>query len=334
MDKKRIRNYILAFIIIIAIPNITFFALNGYLTLIGNVTMNPILYVISSITGFSTICFLITMNVWSIQLGLFKKLFLSFLFLFVFPLIEIFTLGFITPIPILTEHVAEAMFGYAFGITVGVAFELLQPQLTNSNKKMNREKIERFLGILFMIIGLSIILITIILLGNNYIDIQQFSILLPLGFALISIGLAFDADSKALVFSNFFFLQAAKDFEYDRVMFVNPGPQQSSLELFLWFSKNDLERANEFNKKIIKPQHQEKLYNYFCVTLWQILEGSAIAWMTMSVSHKKKIIDMCWIAREFKKTSADEEKVIGIFEQYVSKLKTETEEEFLSRLKT
>lgn len=332
MDKKRIKNYILAFILIIAIPNITFFALNGYLILIGRVTLNPILYVISSITGFATMCFLITMNFWSTQMSLIKKLFLSFLFLIVAPLIEIFTLGFITPIPILSEHVAEAMFGYVFGITVGVAFELLQPQLTNSNEKMCREKIERFLSILFIVIGLGIILITIILAGNNNLDIQQFSILLPLGFAFLSIGLALDADTKSIVIANVLFLLAANDFEYDRIMFVNPGPTQYSLELFLWRSKNDLERADEFNKKIIKPQHQQKLYSYFYVTLWQILEGSQIAWGPMDVSYKKKILDMCWIARKLDNTIDLKDKVTRLYTQYMEKLDAETEEVFLKRI--
>jgi len=202
---------------------------------------------------------------------------------------------------------------------------------------MDRATIERILSVIFRIIGLSIILITLLVAGINYvrhedIDLLRFSILIPLGFALLSIGLAFDADVKTIIIANVLFLQAASDFEYDRAMFVNPVPGQYSLEFFLWRSKNDLERANEFNKKIIKPLHQEKMYNYFCVSLWQILEGSRIAWGLMKTDNKKKILDMCRIAREFNKTPEDEKKVIGLFEKYMGKLKTETEETFLKRL--
>lgn len=128
-DKKIIRNYILASIILIAIPVATFFLIDLYLISIGIPPLDPILYVISSITGLSTIYFRITMDIIYSNTHRAVKAFFIIL-MFTSPFIGYFGFGFVSPVPITIDAFARAMFGYVFGATVGTAYELMKPRKT------------------------------------------------------------------------------------------------------------------------------------------------------------------------------------------------------------
>jgi len=129
MDKKRIINYILALIIILTIPVVTFYVLSLYLISIGIPPLDPILYVIASITGLSTMYFWITMDVIASKAHLLIKL-LFLILMITSPFIGYYGFSFVTPVPITTEHFARAMFGYVFGISIGAGYELMKPRKT------------------------------------------------------------------------------------------------------------------------------------------------------------------------------------------------------------
>jgi hypothetical protein len=126
-DKKRISNIIYAFLLIIIFPIVAFNVLNVILSHIGSQTLDQTIYVIATMAGFSTICFKVNADIikstrsWSI------RIFSTLVFLAVFPLIEIFTLNFISPFQLLPIHVAKAGFGYLFGIVLWIAFEWIKP---------------------------------------------------------------------------------------------------------------------------------------------------------------------------------------------------------------
>jgi hypothetical protein len=126
MDKKRIINYILAIIIMLTIPLITFVVLNLYLISIGESTLAQINYVIAAITGLSTIYFWITMDVLLSKAH--KTIKIIFLVLmFTSPLIGYYGFGSISAYPT-TEQFARAMFGYIFGVSIGAGYKLMKPR--------------------------------------------------------------------------------------------------------------------------------------------------------------------------------------------------------------
>jgi len=127
MDKKRIISYIVAIIIILTFPIVTFYVLSLYLISIGIPALDPIFYVISAMTGFSTICFRIAMEIWQSKTSRLGKI-ISIFIMFASPLIGYYSFSFVTPVPITIEHFARAMFGYIFGISIGAGYELMKPK--------------------------------------------------------------------------------------------------------------------------------------------------------------------------------------------------------------
>jgi len=122
---KRVQNFIIGIAILLIFPIVTYLALSLYLAHIGQPILDPILYVIAAITGFSTICFKATMDVWKTNLKKRYKIIFTIVFFVFGPLLIYYGLGFVTPVPITIEHFSRAMFGYVFGISVAASYEFM-----------------------------------------------------------------------------------------------------------------------------------------------------------------------------------------------------------------
>jgi len=203
-----------------------------------------------------------------------------------------------------------------------------------------------YIGFFLILSAFCTLLIVYFITGQIYFyNISSLSIVVSFGIGVFTIGIAFGSEAKMIENANVNFLQAASDFEKARMKYLNPlNPYK--LEAFLWRSKNHLERAYEFDKKIIKIKHQEKLYGYFYVSLWQLFDQGVPrldlpnnrwiiekpTWVNMEQKNRNRVIEMYGMIREYKRKSGDENKLMGLFEQYMGKFEIESENNFYRRL--
>jgi len=129
-DKKRISYIIGAFLLIIFFPIIAFNIINVVLNNVGSETLDQTIYVIATMTGFSTICFKVNAEIIRANKNWSVWIISTFVFLLVFPVIETLTLYYIFPFQIQPIHVAKAGFGYIFGIVLWIAFDFIKPTKT------------------------------------------------------------------------------------------------------------------------------------------------------------------------------------------------------------
>jgi hypothetical protein len=168
--------------------------------------------------------------------------------------------------------------------------------------------------------------------GFGY-DYTVFSIPFSLGIAIFSVGLAFDSTSKMIDISNVNFLQISSDFEEARMMYIHPVPQfRYSLEAFLWRSKHHIEQTNQFDKKIIFKNNQEKIYSYFYVTMRELFDENNVQWNNIRPDDRNRIIEMYSVIRKYDYKIGNFNGLIGIFERHMQKFPFESEQNFFRNL--
>jgi len=171
------------------------------------------------------------------------------------------------------------------------------------------------------------------------VDLILFSVPISLGFAIFSISLAFDSNAKMIDNANINFLQTSSDFVEARSRYISvysndPAQNLENVKHFLWWSEIHLIRAFELNKKIIKPEHQMELYNYFYVSLWQMFDIFKVKWNSIREGDRQRIIKMYSMARQYEKNPNSEKKLMTLFERHLGKSPNESEEKFYERIET
>lgn len=118
----------LIILIMTVIPNIIFI-LFQFLT---DFTLNPIVYVIATITGMTTICYQASSFIYYSKENKYTKYFFMLLFSCIIPILFVYGIAwvaFVSSDKLLTvANVAEAYFGYIFSMCVNVGFGMLLPQ--------------------------------------------------------------------------------------------------------------------------------------------------------------------------------------------------------------
>jgi hypothetical protein len=120
--KSRIIDYFLAVICLMVIPII------GYIAISSITPLNPILYVISSLSGFYIICFLVMIEIHRQIKSIYWKIVNFILLILAIPLLGFYGFDLITPISLSSHHFAEAGFSYIFSAGVAAGYELLIPR--------------------------------------------------------------------------------------------------------------------------------------------------------------------------------------------------------------
>ena len=121
---KTFIRYIIASIIIVVVP-ITVFVLIGILSR----PLDPIIYMVATITGWCMICYSAAMKILSSNADRKEKIISILIFMFIAPLIGILCFIYLPlPIIITTEHTTDALFSWVFGACIAVGFELILPK--------------------------------------------------------------------------------------------------------------------------------------------------------------------------------------------------------------
>lgn len=126
MNKDRVIDYLLGGIILMVIPQITFFSISS-ITL-----LDPKIYVIASLSGFYFICWSATIEILKRKMNLIPKVLYIILFMGIMPISAYYTFDFASPISFTTSYFGEAGFGFVFSACLAVGFELMRPK---TNKK-------------------------------------------------------------------------------------------------------------------------------------------------------------------------------------------------------
>ena len=126
INKSRILDYILAFIVLLIIPSIGFY-------LISSITpLEPILYVIASLSGFFIICFLSMLEIHRNLKSKSWKAINFILLIMIIPVLGFYGFDLIIPIQLTSQHFAEAGFSYLFSLCVTVGYKLMLPYKNNN----------------------------------------------------------------------------------------------------------------------------------------------------------------------------------------------------------
>lgn len=183
------------------------------------------------------------------------------------------------------------------------------------------------IGVFFMVLGV---------VTDNKDNVRDAAILASMGVAVISLGIASHSvivanrsDEKMKTIANSSFLEALNDFEQTRVKFIGPSPRYS-VQLFIWRSRTILERVHEYDKDIIKPEHQKRLVNFFVVSLRELFARHT--WNSLQTRKQTDVIKMYTIAREYQRDPNDWEELISHLETYMGKRSDEDESDFFNRI--
>lgn len=125
MNWNGIKNISIGVIIIITIPNLTFLLIDLFLFFTQKITLDPILYIISSIAGFWSVCIKVILDNQSRARGA-GLILLYLLFGFVIPLLSILAFIFMFNVPRAVEVVGRAGISAMFGLSVTVGYEFIK----------------------------------------------------------------------------------------------------------------------------------------------------------------------------------------------------------------
>lgn len=121
--KNIIKNIVIGIILILsAIP--VFYLLSYFLSE-GN--LDPTIFLISTITGWCTICFKLWIDFIREKTKI-EKIFSTLIFLFVLPWVGICVFIVISPQPVLKIYIAKALFSWFFGSIIGILYEVIKPK--------------------------------------------------------------------------------------------------------------------------------------------------------------------------------------------------------------
>jgi hypothetical protein len=123
VDKDKVKSLIsklpLVGFFMIIVPIVGFLAINLFTPL------EPLLYVISSLSGFYIICFLVMIELWKGLESKLQKGICFLIFVLVLPVVFFFFIDILIPINLTAQHYGEAGFSYFFSIGVTAGYEIL-----------------------------------------------------------------------------------------------------------------------------------------------------------------------------------------------------------------
>lgn len=182
---KSIKRHLLLLLLLLGIPSLTYWGL------FYSAGLPPITYVINSMAGFLTIVFLVWFEYKNKIRSRILSVIVGMVVISLAMFVVFYTFDFVSPVQLTPLHLAEAGFSFIFGVCVAISFRLMIFKEKKEDWSETMRNIKERSKDLFRSYGNYFVLISIVS-GIGFLIFSQFARgWLTIGFALISVGIAF-----------------------------------------------------------------------------------------------------------------------------------------------
>jgi len=354
---KSIKRHLLLLLLLLGIPSLTYWAL------FYSAGLPPITYVINSMAGFLTIIFLIWVEFSEKIKNKILSVILGMIMICVVMFVVFYTFDYIAPVKITSLHLAEAGFSFIFGVCVAISFRLMifkdkkeDWNETMRNIKERSKDLFRSYGNYFALIsivsGIGFLIFSQFARGE--IDVSIYAIpdsnrWLTIGFALISVGIAFISIKIAIDSGDRMTTIGAGEIKQSLINIQEIRKEYTyGLDEYLHTPKNNnkqpniqrLQRINIFTtwlqfeniqkviifKDYMTPQQTSKLFRYHRTLIDFVLPN----WKDKIVTNESVIQLLSGITKlyeNFEEPTNFHEKFYVLLRQFIGQ--TQQDEEFL-----